>query len=497
MKLRHIIIFPSIITLAGVQAWGLNVTTSPGQLESMIHTDPAGVTELCVGGAINAVDLQFIADKMPALRTLDISNATIAAYEGNALTTGAGSADAHTIPPYSLAGLRATSITLPKNLQAIGEGAFAGSSTTAVTIPPSVTTIGMGAFAGCNGITSLTVPASVTVLEPHTFTGMANLASIDIKAQIVSVPAAAFAGDTKLSKVTLPSTIAAIDSAAFSGCSALAEIQLPQSVTRIGASAFRNTALTRANLEHTGLTSIGDWAFADIETLSEVSLPESLTSIGKGAFFGDKALTDIAIPHNVLEIADYAFANNTAMTAGHLNGHILTIGDFALKGWASTEFTLPANLEYLGDYAMEGWEKVTKINAEIGIVPLLGTAVWKDVDQPSVTLYVPEEHAEEYRSTPQWQEFNVTAITGVEDVAADAAGRAKVNGYFRGTDMIIESSLAMESVEVYTTAGIKLMALQSANTTAIIDTEGWNNHIFIVRIVLDDDNTVTLKLARR
>lgn len=495
MQLRYITLI-SIMAVAS-RAWGLSVTTQPGELASHVNVDPATVSELTVRGSVNAVDLQYIADKMTMLRNLNLSNATIAAYQGDALITGSGHANANELAPYSLAGLKASSITLPTTLTSIGEGALAGSAIKALTIPASVKSIGLGALAGCRNITSITIPASVTSIADYAFKDMPALTTVDIQAPISTVPAAAFAGDTKLTTVALPSTVTAIDSAAFSGCLALSEITLPKSVTRIGASSFRGTGLTEVNLQQLNkLTTIGNWAFANNASLTDVTLPESLTSLGSGAFFGCTAITDIILPTGITEIADYTFTGNTAMKATQLNDHVTTIGDFALQGWNSAEFTFPVSLESLGDGAMENWGSVTKLTALINTVPSLGSDVWSGVDQPNIKLYVPQESVDDYKSAPQWQEFDITPTTGVEDVIADATGNANVNGYFSGHDIIIESSVDIALVEVYNTAGLKLMSVEPSDTMAIIDTKGWSTQIYIVRVILGDNTPATLKLAR-
>ncbi|MDE6320945.1 MAG: leucine-rich repeat domain-containing protein [Muribaculaceae bacterium] len=495
MQLRYLA-FISIIAVAS-RAWGLSVTTLPGELESHINVDPSTVTTLTVRGSINAVDLQYIADKMTMLRTLNLSNATIAAYQGDALITGAGTASANELAPYSLAGLKASSISLPTTLSIIGEGALAGSKISSVAIPQSVKSIGMGAFAGCSNIDQLTIPASVTSIADYAFKDMPELTQVDIKAPITAVPPAAFAGNTKLTKVSLPSSVTSIDSAAFSGCSALSEIDLPKSVTSIGASAFRGTGLIDANLQQLNrLKNIGDWAFADNTSLSSVTLPESLTNMGSGAFFGCTSLTDINVPTGVTEIADYTFTGATAMKATHLNDYVETIGDFALQGWDSSEFTFPVNLTYIGDGAMENWASATKFTALITSVPELGTDVWSGVDQAKVKLFVPVETIDEYKDTPQWQDFDIIVNTGVEDVIADASGAITVNGYFSGYDLIVESSTDIALVEVYNAGGLKLTSVEPAHTMVTIDTEGWSTPIFIVRVILSDSTPATLKLAR-
>ncbi len=494
MKLRQLI-SATLITVAA-NAWGITITATPGALAGLVGGNPENIGQLTVTGSINAADLQFIADKMRSLETLDLSNARIEAYDGDMLANGMGTAPADELTQYSLAGTTAKTIVLPRTITAIDEGALSGSGITSITIPASVKTIGMGAFAGCKGLTSLTIPATVTKLSAYMCKDLPALTKVVIKAETNTIPTAAFANCAKLASVELPSSIALIDSAAFAGCSALADMEMPQSLTRIGNSAFRNTALTSVDLTATKVSAIGDWAYADNTALAQVTLSESLQSIGQGAFFGNTSLSAIALPGGITEVPPYAFTNNTSMTSqsfGH--SRILSIGHLALKGWASTKFELPISLEDMGDYAMEGWNKVTELHAMIPEVPALGIDVWQGVDQPNVKLYVPDEYAHTYKAANQWNAFDVIGTTGVEDVSAD--NKISVNGYFDGTNLCVEASTDLNLVEVYTPAGAKLAAVTPYEMSATIDTEGWNNRIYITRVVLADGSTTTLKLARR
>lgn len=494
MKLRQLI--SATLIIGAANAWGLTITATPGALAGLVGDNPDKVSQLTVTGSINAADLQFIADKMRSLETLDLSNARIEAYDGDMLANGMGTAPANELAKYSLAGTTAKTIALPRTITAIDDGALSGSGITSITIPASVKAIGMGAFAGCKWLTSLTIPATVTKLGAYMCKDLPALTKVVIKAETNAIPAAAFAECTKLASVELPSSIALIDSAAFAGCSALADIKLPQSLTHIGNSAFRNTALTSVDLTATKASTIGDWAYADNTVLAQVLLPKSLKTIGQGAFFGNTSLSTIALPGGVTEIPAYAFTNNTSMAAQSLgNSGIVSIGNLALKGWASTKFELPSSLDNMGDYAMEGWNKVTELYAMMLETPTLGNNVWQGVDQPNVKLYVPDEVADAYKAAEQWNQFDVIGTTGVEDVLAD--NEISVNGYFDSTNLCVEASTDINLVEVYTPAGAKLAAVTPYEMSATIDTEGWNTRIYITRVVLADGSTTTLKLARR
>ena len=80
-----------------------------------------------------------------------------------------------------------TSITIPKSVTSIGEGAFAlCASLTSITIPKSVTRIGEYAFEGCTSLTNITIPKSVTSIGEGAFSGCSSLS---IYCEVMSQPA--------------------------------------------------------------------------------------------------------------------------------------------------------------------------------------------------------------------------------------------------------------------------------------------------------------------
>jgi hypothetical protein len=64
----------------------VNVTNAGALLNAMTVTELKTVTNLTVTGTIDARDFVTMRDSMPALAVLDISNASIASYTGNAGT---------------------------------------------------------------------------------------------------------------------------------------------------------------------------------------------------------------------------------------------------------------------------------------------------------------------------------------------------------------------------------------------------------------------------
>jgi hypothetical protein len=134
----------------------------------------------------------------------------------------------------------ATSVTLPstaygKAVTEIGKYAFSGTKLTSVTIPKSITTIGNGAFASCTSLKKFTVEkgnASFVVKDGVLF-------SKDLKT-LVQYPA----GNTAKS-YTVPSSVTKIQAGAFEGCTKLTKVTISNKVTSIGKDAFKgDTKLT-------------------------------------------------------------------------------------------------------------------------------------------------------------------------------------------------------------------------------------------------------------
>lgn len=494
---RHLIFLPCIV-LAQI-APALEVTTTPGDIADTIG-DQTSISSLTVKGQINAADFEFIADKLPALRSLDLSNTTVSAYDGEALITSARIAPAAEIPPYALAGSQITSIMLPQGITAIGEGAFLSVPLTAIEIPASVKTIGTAAFSGCRSLSTVSIPSTVNSIGSHLFMGCDKLEKATLPATLTTVPAATFADCRLLADVTIPSSVTAIDSAAFAGCSALTAIDLGNGLKTIGAAAFRNSGITEIDLRRSSsLEAIGSWAFADCKALTSAQIPDGVASIGEGAFWGDAALATTNFPTATNRMENYTYNGATSLDPSHIShGNITSIGDYALRGLSQADkFEIPAALDSIGDYAMENWTSLKEMTAYTNSVPSTGVDVWAGVNQPGVKLYVHTNMQSEFAEAPQWKEFDIEQSTGVSDDIIAGEADSGVKAFFSGTDLIVKATTVIDNVRIYDSAAHQWAYVEPASEEIAIDTAAWNSRIYIVAIVLADGRTANLKLARR
>ena len=371
-----------------------------------------------------------------------------------------------------------TSVTIPNSVTSIGEYAFSGcSGLTSVTIPESVTSIGSGAFYNCSGLTSVTIPNSVTSIGEYAFIRtawynnqpngmvyagkvayeykgtMPSGTEIVLKEGTLGIADCAFRNCSGLKSVTIPESVTSIGYRAFEGCSGLTSVTIPESVTSIGDNAFRNCSGLKSVTIGSGVTSIGSEAFSNcgltsiiveknnpkydsrndcnaiIETESNTLIagcqntiiPNSITSIGSCAFSVCTGLTSITIPNSVTSINNWAFHGCTGLTKVTIPESVTSIGSCAFSYCSGlTSITIPNSVTSINDRAFEGCTGLTEVACHSQNVPFTGTGVFYNVPQSSVTLYVPSESVNAYKSTSPWKDFGtIRAIGEFEDFSVD------------------------------------------------------------------------------
>lgn len=490
------LIFTLFMALMSIHSWAVSVTTTPGLLSTDLGNNTEATT-LVVSGTINAADIEFIADKMTLLTSLDLSDATIAAYSGTPVLLGKSEYIANAIPPFAFAGMALENIVLPKGLLTIGEGALSSTRIKSIEIPASVTTIGVGAFSDCDELTTVTIPATVTSLGSHAFVDCDRLTTVNLA--INHIGASTFARCEAISNVTAPQVVT-IGENAFAGCTSLEDIAFSTRLITIGNSAFQGSGLKEIDFsESASLDSIGAWAFAQCVNLTAAVMNDNTSKIGEGAFFDDINLVSFNMPLNCTVAPNFIFKGTTSIdTTNVLNHNVTTIGNYALMGWShATTFTLPNNLQYIGNNAMEGWSNLTHLNAEgiEGDVPELGENVWNDVDQANTHLYVSSEKVTDYSNADQWKNFIINGVSMVEEVVSDEMS-SKVKAYFEGYDLVVKASDIISQVNLYDSSA-RQYAIETANSEdVIINTSHWDCRFYVVKVILNDGTVSTIKIAR-
>ena len=160
-----------------------------------------------------------------------------------------------------------TSITLPANVEAIGEEAFFMCTSLTSIDMPNVTYIEEGAFKECYRLSSVNMP-QVTTIRNNAFYKCDHMSSIDMP-NVITIGNSAFQKCTLLTSINMPN-VTSIKEKAFNECTSLSSVNMPK------------------------VTSIGVHAFLECRSLSEVHVYSVLNNVEMGAFEGC-SITDLYV----------------------------------------------------------------------------------------------------------------------------------------------------------------------------------------------------------
>lgn len=438
-------------------------------------------TQLTVTGPVTAADLQFITDSLSTLQSLDLSGATL---------------PSNTLPPYSLMGLKATAVTLPPTLTAIGDGALAATAVTVVEIPATVTTLGTDVLSGCTSLTAVTLPPALTSLPARTLKGCTSLQSVTLPASCTSLGEASLQDCTSLSSLSLPRGLTTIGDEALDGCTALTRLDFPTTLTTLGARSLQDTGLESIDLAAcTSLRSVGDFAMAHNSRLTTVMLPEGVSHLGQGLFFDCRELTHAPLPAATVAINACTYTG-TAIDTNPVGENVAVIAPYALYGTGSlTTVTLPAPLDSIGEGAMGAMSSLTEIDATaLDHVPATGEGAFEATASQQVTLKVNPAQLETYRITPQWSDFNVIAgdNTASQGIAADSYLSVRLDGH----DLLIASSSTIAHVAVLSLDGRTLLTVAPHGCNATLPAGALPHSTpLLLQVTLEGGNSSTLKVV--
>lgn len=474
--MKHIIAFSAAL-LTALSAWALNVNSTAGKLSENVGS-ATDATTLTVRGTVNAADLMFIHSEMTKLTQLDLSGAAIVEYDGEQLLNSVAQSPAGAIPPAAFLGMPLTSFSFPSNTTTIGEGAFAATRLTSVDIPAGVTAIGNSAFANSPALASAKLPATIGQLGTGAFHDCQLLASVDISAPLSEIPAST-----------------------FSGCAALGSVELPSTTRVIGERAFANSGLTAITLKD--IDSIAPWAFTGCGHLGAVTFTGSMPrAIGQGAFFRDsQAEIGNGFADALTAIPDHAFTGVKSVGTIAASAPVEHIGEYALAYTAPGALVnLPESVGKIGNSAFANWTGVTAIDATaLEELPDLGEDIFGNLDKPSTTLYVSVHMLPIFENAPQWKDFNIVSknsSTVITELPSNS-DTPVVKAWFDGTLLHLAANTAINTVELYDMAGLRLTIVPAgAATDFTLDTAPFASHTFIARVILGESTAKILKIAR-
>ena len=244
------------------------------------------------------------------------------------------------------------------SVKTIANGAFYGcAEITSVEIPNSVETIGHSAFEECRGIETVSIGENVTFIGDCAFCYCSSLTALYIPAKVDSIGVCAFIRCYNIESITVSDSNKKFDSRG--GCNAIIE-----TATNTLIAGCQNTVI-----------------------------PETVTGIGFRAFYEQSKLENLIIPNSVTTIGDESIRDCFGLKTLTIGSGVTEIGYTAIL-YRSTALT------DIYCYAVEPPAREDTYSSA------------------QVTLHVPEEALEAYKSTAPWNEFgNIVAITKyAEDV---------------------------------------------------------------------------------
>lgn len=451
------------------------IALTPGSLASKIDELRAAGPTLKLEGTADVRDLRLLADSMPAsVVTLDMAGLSIDEYTyGNHSAYGSGFYAARTLPAYTFAGSRFTSVTLPADLEEIGEGAFANSALQSITTADGLRQIGDYAFFGCTSLGGFRFPAALTSVGKGAFEGCSALTEADMSA----------------------GSVRTLADRAFAGCTSLARLQLHGGHLAVGSEVFSGSAIARLDVSYD--TQPAPYAFASMPALTKVEMHGSQNS--EGEFFDNAALDSIEVPWHTLP--PYFAAGNSRLANDNLLLYVDSIDHRALKGIAADSLVLGARLVYVGRAALEGASGLKQIDAArlTDQIPEADADSFEGLEQEKIKLLVVDNFIDLWKEHPAWGRFNVVGIeaNGIDDITADTADGISIQ--LNGSQLEIGSPQGIAEARIYSLAGRLLYFAAPQSALLSVDISPYLGDVVIVSAVATDgrEKSVKILLPRR
>ena len=369
------------------------------------------------------------------------------------------------------------SVTIPEGVTDIGDSAFSGCNLNALTLPESLEKIGSWAFYHNRSVKSINIPAKVKTIEEWAFT-YCGLTELVIPEGVTTIGQRAFFNNS-LQNLTLPSTITSIGESAFYdnnrflsiicnaatpptlgadvfGRSITTCIKVPMAsiaayrqaegwknfINYYGGEmisdgitywfnekeamvAVAEAALTEANIpsavEFEGnrcqVIKINDKVFSGNTNLTTVSLPDNLVEIGAFAFNECKNLASVALPESLTTLGDRAFYACRYLESVKIPNTVTSIKHRAFQNCRNLEsIIIPSSVNSIGISAFSGCKALKDIYCQAVNVPETHSSAFDNSPIEKMTLYVPGESMNAYKTTAPWSGFGKfqTLTTGIE-----------------------------------------------------------------------------------
>lgn len=377
------------------------------------------IKNLKVTGEVNSNDFYFMRDEMTSLQSVNMKEVRIVSnYVGQY---------ENEIPGSAFSG-KTTLIrfVFPENITKIGDCAFMGTNLTgSLILPNSITRIGSNAFSGgmYEGLMSLngtlTLPENLQIIGESAFAECSNLrGELKIPDSVKEIGYMAFyhcSGFT--GNLVLPQSLQKLNLGIFSGCSGFTgSLVIPNSVKEAapesggswdmgafeGCSGLNGTLTLSKNLSIIEISM-----FSGCNFRGPLELPENVTIIGESAFAGNKFSGSLVLPKNLAVLGDNAFGGCARFTGVlEIPNGLSAIPQTSFASCQSLEgIIIPKSVDYVNANAFANCFQLNSIVCHSMLPPELHPSAFNGVAKDNFTVEVPETSVENYRFATNWNEF--------------------------------------------------------------------------------------------
>ena len=362
--------------------------TTSGLLSKIKVADLSKVVNLKVSGTINSYDIIVFNQKMPNLRTLDLTDANIEACD-HEYYTGYKTQD-----------------------NVVGVKMFYDQDKYyEIRLPETAIFISNNALYNCSNLRFVSIGDSVTNIDTNAFGNCANLTSVAIGKSVANIHRNAFYGSKNIEAVYI-SDISSWCNINFN------RERLPGSSKRL----YLNDVEVKDLVIPDTVTGISTYAFSNFSNLKTVTIGKGVKSIGDGAFYGCKGLASV----NILDMASWCRINIGSNWAGNplyytkrlcLNGeeikelvipnNITNVLSETFRYCSNlTSVTIPSSIKTISDGAFSGCEKLEKVYTRTVEPTYINQNTFSATTYSDATLYVPKTSFNLYWLDAAWSQFD-------------------------------------------------------------------------------------------
>ena len=268
-----------------------------------------------------------------------------------------------------------------------------------------VTELKMNCFYNCVNLTSVNL-SKIEVMESFTFEN-SGLQGVVRMPSLKRFSSNGTFLNTKITEVDDFGAITALNGpSTFKGCGSLKRCNLPSSLVDISMSAgggvFAFTPLEFINLEN--VEQIGYNAFLSCTSLNiSLELP-NLKSVGHNSFALCGSLKADLIAPKLEKTSKYCFEETGISKVLDL-GIIETLEGSSFLNCKSLNYViLPSTLKEIGEKAFYGCSSLATLLCNTPVPPVLGSNALINTAS-SLSIYVPDESVEAYKSATNWSAY--------------------------------------------------------------------------------------------